>query len=150
MQRSYPVLAPVSEGYPKAEGRSLTCYSPVRHSSTPERAFPYDLHVLSTPPAFVLSQDQTLQQKQNQPPTTPAGSQPKPTRSQQTHTNKPRPTKSPGPSASIRPSKNTLSSSQKTNTHHKPTPQTTREQIHGATAQVYLGGLAPSTPGNRG
>ena len=25
------------------------------------RAFPFDLHVLSTPPAFVLSQDQTLQ-----------------------------------------------------------------------------------------
>ena len=59
----YPVLAPVSEGYPKAEGRLLTCYSPVRRSSTPERAFPLDLHVLSTPPAFVLSQDQTLQQK---------------------------------------------------------------------------------------
>jgi phosphoglycolate phosphatase-like HAD superfamily hydrolase len=35
----------------------------VRRSSTPERAFPLDLHVLSTPPAFVLSQDQTLQQK---------------------------------------------------------------------------------------
>src|SRR5215471_18124949 len=60
---SYPVLAPVSEGYPKVEGRLLTCYSPVRRSSTPERAFPHDLHVLSTPPAFVLSQDQTLQQK---------------------------------------------------------------------------------------
>ena len=27
----------------------------------PKGAFPYDLHVLSTPPAFVLSQDQTLQ-----------------------------------------------------------------------------------------
>src|SRR3989304_1976858 len=25
------------------------------------RTFPFDLHVLSTPPAFVLSQDQTLQ-----------------------------------------------------------------------------------------
>src|SRR5262249_31672102 len=60
---SYPVLAPVSEGYPKAEGRLLTCYSPVRRSSTPKGAFPHDLHVLSTPPAFVLSQDQTLQQK---------------------------------------------------------------------------------------
>src|SRR4051794_25394409 len=60
---SYPVLAPVSEGYPKDWGRLLTCYSPVRRSSTPERAFPLDLHVLSTPPAFVLSQDQTLQQK---------------------------------------------------------------------------------------
>lgn len=27
----------------------------------PKEAFPFDLHVLSTPPAFVLSQDQTLQ-----------------------------------------------------------------------------------------
>src|SRR4051812_7088333 len=60
---SHPVLAPVSEGYPKVQGRLLTCYSPVRRSSTPKRAFPLDLHVLSTPPAFVLSQDQTLQQK---------------------------------------------------------------------------------------
>src|SRR6476646_5357108 len=29
----------------------------------PRRALPFDLHVLSTPPAFVLSQDQTLQTK---------------------------------------------------------------------------------------
>src|SRR6185295_16175155 len=34
--RSYPVLAPVSEGYPKVQGRLLTCYSPVRRSSTPK------------------------------------------------------------------------------------------------------------------
>ena len=33
-------------------------YSPVRHSSSEEDSF--DLHVLGTPPAFVLSQDQTL------------------------------------------------------------------------------------------
>src|SRR3954453_4893745 len=67
-QESYPVLAPVSEGYPKVQGRLLTCYSPVRRSSTPKRAFPLDLHVLSTPPAFVLSQDQTLQQKPEKHP----------------------------------------------------------------------------------
>ena len=30
--------------------------------SAPEGAFPLDLHVLSTPPAFVLSQDQTLRE----------------------------------------------------------------------------------------
>src|SRR5258705_9456023 len=36
MKDEYPVLAPVSEGYPKAEGRLLTCYSPVRRSSTPK------------------------------------------------------------------------------------------------------------------
>ena len=29
-------------------------------------AFPFDLHVLSTPPAFVLSQDQTLQKTNKQ------------------------------------------------------------------------------------
>jgi hypothetical protein len=67
MAHEYPVLAPISRGYPKAEGRSLTCYSPVRRSSTPEEAFPLDLHVLSTPPAFVLSQDQTLHQKNGKP-----------------------------------------------------------------------------------
>src|SRR3954469_21833366 len=34
----------------------------------PKEAFPLDLHVLSTPPAFVLSQDQTLHRKQNPHP----------------------------------------------------------------------------------
>src|SRR5674476_212650 len=29
--RSYPVLAPVSQRYPRVKGRLLTCYSPVRH-----------------------------------------------------------------------------------------------------------------------
>ena len=37
--------------------------------SLPEQApwTPFDLHVLSVPPAFILSQDQTLQQKYAQP-----------------------------------------------------------------------------------
>src|SRR6185437_4874606 len=61
--KEYSVLDPVSQAYPKVQGRSPTCYSPVRHSCTPERALPFDLHVLSTPPAFVLSQNQTLQTK---------------------------------------------------------------------------------------
>ena len=60
---SYSVLDPVSQAYPKVQGRSPTCYSPVRHSSHSEEHFPFDLHVLSTPPAFVLSQNQTLQTK---------------------------------------------------------------------------------------
>src|SRR5690348_50305 len=34
--RSYSVLDPVSQAYPKVQGRSPTCYSPVRHSSTPK------------------------------------------------------------------------------------------------------------------
>src|SRR5882762_6443773 len=33
---SYPVLDPVSQAYPEAEGRSPTCYSPVRRSCTPK------------------------------------------------------------------------------------------------------------------
>jgi hypothetical protein len=61
----HPVLAPISERYPRVKGRLLTCYSPVRRSSTHKWAFPLDLHVLSTPPAFVLSQDQTLHRKTN-------------------------------------------------------------------------------------
>src|SRR5213079_3336425 len=59
----YPVLALLSEGYPGLRGRFLTCYSPVRHSVFPSVATgwtSFDLHVLGTPPAFVLSQDQTL------------------------------------------------------------------------------------------
>src|SRR5205814_8862517 len=59
----YPVLAAVSRCYPSLRGRLLTCYSPVRHCTFTSVATgwaPFDLHVLSTPPAFVLSQDQTL------------------------------------------------------------------------------------------
>lgn len=70
-KESYPVLITVSGGYPEAKGRLLTCYSPVRRSSTTEVAFPLDLHVLSTPPAFVLSQDQTLHRKHPPPLTNP-------------------------------------------------------------------------------
>ena len=33
---SYPVLDPVSQAYPRVEGRSPTCYSPVRRSCTPK------------------------------------------------------------------------------------------------------------------
>ncbi len=34
----------------------------MRHSTrSPKKPFAFDLHVLSTPPTFVLSQDQTLQ-----------------------------------------------------------------------------------------
>src|SRR3712207_9511968 len=37
---------------------------------------PFDLHVLSTPPAFVLSQNQTLRKCQHGTPTTEAAGQP--------------------------------------------------------------------------
>ena len=57
----YAVLARLSASYPPLKGRSFTCYSPVRHSTQyPKVPFSFDLHVLSTPPAFILSQDQTL------------------------------------------------------------------------------------------
>ena len=65
---TYAVLARVSPGYPPLPGRLPTCYSPVRRSPAAEAAFAHDLHVLSTPPAFILSQDQTLQFRSfNQP-----------------------------------------------------------------------------------
>jgi hypothetical protein len=53
---SFPVLSPTI-------GQIPTRYSPVRHSSAPSKLglLPFDLHVLSMPPAFNLSQDQTLQ-----------------------------------------------------------------------------------------
>ena len=62
----YEVLIPVSRGYPSVWGRLPTRYSPVRRSlylHLTEISFKYiplDLHVLGTPPAFILSQDQTL------------------------------------------------------------------------------------------
>jgi hypothetical protein len=59
---SYPVLARVSSSCPSLRGRLPTCYSPVRRfTCLPKETFSLDLHVLGTPPAFVLSQDQTLQ-----------------------------------------------------------------------------------------
>ena len=62
----YQVLIQVSLGYPCAEGRLPTRYSPVRRYPSLQSTeisisdFPLDLHVLGTPPAFILSQDQTL------------------------------------------------------------------------------------------
>src|SRR5688572_2335487 len=59
----HAVLAFLSERYPPLEGRSPTCYSPVRHSTEAEAPVAFDLHVLGTPPALILSQDQTLMLK---------------------------------------------------------------------------------------
>src|SRR5262249_38713435 len=58
----HPVLIRVSSGYPGAKGGLPTCYSPVRRFPQAEAWFSLDLHVLSAPPAFVLSQDQTLRE----------------------------------------------------------------------------------------
>jgi hypothetical protein len=60
-QGCYAVLAQVSPGYSPPEGRLATCYSPGRHfTHGVAPAFSSDLHVLGTPPALILSQDQTL------------------------------------------------------------------------------------------
>ena len=59
---SYLVLVRLSTGYPRLQGRLPTCYSPVRRFTIRiATKFSHDLHVSGTPPAFVLSQDQTLQ-----------------------------------------------------------------------------------------
>ena len=61
VQDNYAVLATVSRGYSPPGGKLPTRYSPVRHfTQVPKDPFSFDLHVLSPPPAFVLSQDQTL------------------------------------------------------------------------------------------
>ena len=59
--RSYAGLSSVSRGYTPPEGRLLTRYSAVcRFIIVAEATITLDLHALSAPPAFTLSQDQTL------------------------------------------------------------------------------------------
>ena len=59
---AYAVLATVSSGCPPLRGRSPrdTHPSATRVHRSRSSGFSFDLHVLSMPPAFVLSQDQTL------------------------------------------------------------------------------------------
>src|SRR6266568_5119132 len=54
---AHAVLAEVSLGYPALKGRFPRVTHP---SATPGLLQAFDLHVLGMPPAFVLSQDQTL------------------------------------------------------------------------------------------
>ena len=61
----HAVLAIISNGYPPLEGRSPTSYSPVRHFQEYKYSFTFDLHVLGTPLAFILSQDQTLRKDES-------------------------------------------------------------------------------------
>jgi hypothetical protein len=58
--RPYAVLATLSGRYSPLRGRLPTCYSPVCHSGSDYSKPSFDLHALGTPPAFILSQDQTL------------------------------------------------------------------------------------------
>ena len=63
----HEVLLVVSNGYPSVRGRLPTRYSPVRRyrptdlTEVSSAGVSLDLHVLGTPPAFILSQDQTLE-----------------------------------------------------------------------------------------
>ena len=66
ISRSFPRLSPTT-------GQVPTRYSPVRHSLPAETGKAFDLHVLGMPPAFVLSQDQTLKFIPDLLPTGPAG-----------------------------------------------------------------------------
>ena len=63
----------------------LLTRSPLEYPAS--RAFPFDLHVLSTPPAFVLSQDQTLHKKISEQHPKQAVKSPKPNK--QTNHHKP-------------------------------------------------------------
>jgi hypothetical protein len=56
--RDHAVLIRVSPGYPPLKGKFLRIPHP---SATRVLLPPFDLHVLGMPPAFNLSQDQTLQ-----------------------------------------------------------------------------------------
>ena len=56
----YGELVPISQCYAPVKGRLHTRYAPVRRSQISKLILPLDLHVLSLPLAFILSQDQTL------------------------------------------------------------------------------------------
>ncbi|KKT06612.1 MAG: hypothetical protein UV78_C0010G0034 [Parcubacteria group bacterium GW2011_GWA2_43_17] len=63
----YQELSRISPSYARVRGRLPMCYSPVCHAATVATGLKpvatvaaFDLHALDTPPAFILSQDQTL------------------------------------------------------------------------------------------
>ena len=60
-KRAHPVLAEISLSYSEPKGMFPRVTHP---SATPVLLRAFDLHVLSLPPAFVLSQDQTLMFKE--------------------------------------------------------------------------------------
>ena len=59
-RRTYAVLTSISRGYPSLKGRFSRVTQPSAAVLIPEGTFSLDLHVLGAPPAFILSQDQTL------------------------------------------------------------------------------------------
>src|SRR3954462_2683126 len=85
----------------------------------PRRALPLDLHVLSTPPAFVLSQDQTLQQKTLEQTVPAKHTRPPLANKSQVHPKKPHDTtttQAAAPTRTNTPNIGTLLSSQRTTT----------------------------------
>jgi hypothetical protein len=88
------VISGISPGFPElSQSRGQVTHVLLTRSPltrTPKRTDPFDLHVLSTPPAFVLSQDQTLhtnQWKADKPPPPQPAHQHTPTRTHHaTHT----------------------------------------------------------------
>ena len=115
-----------------------------------KRAGPFDLHVLSTPPAFVLSQDQTLQTKPNPNPNRPGPVQQKPEKKQPQPN--PTPPTTPRPRGNHNPTKDQAPQNQKTreapdgkNNTRKPPANTT------TTPRTRTGNRAQPDPhhGNR-
>ena len=111
------------------------------------RTGPFDLHVLSTPPAFVLSQDQTLQTKPNPNPNPgqpPTRNQPEPGPSRTAGETNPNPTRHPPNQRKEAPSgnKNTRKPPREHNKKHRE--HETGNQAHPTPAQNT--GAGPPDP----
>ena len=120
----HPALPPVSRSYSGAWGRSVTHYSPVRHSHPGSKlpGIPFDLHVLSTPPAFILSQNRTLHKKLHGKADTTA--------LKKQETDEPTPTgldtsKTPTPITPAKATRRTSIRKESELAHHKRQPETT-------------------------
>jgi hypothetical protein len=57
------IIRSSSSALPPPRFQLVNCDNYLSRSNTKCRALPLDLHVLGTPPAFILSQDQTLHKK---------------------------------------------------------------------------------------
>ena len=120
----------------------LLTRSPLITPNPKTRGSPFDLHVLSTPPAFVLSQDQTLQTKQKSEKQSPGPTRTHPNRQAQA---KPKQNKAHQPNPN-RPSQRTHYGIKnmthyrvlKQHTHQNPSPSLLRGIALQAPGQHYL------------
>src|SRR5271165_636086 len=106
-----------------------TRYSPVRHCRSCPR--PCDLHVLSMPPAFALSQDQTLRFIQAK--TLSGSSQNEQTQAHRFFIPQPKPPWSPKPHKSQRQETSSKAYCNASKRHANKTPQTTNRSSPGQT-----------------